>query len=308
MKSFRTTLSLSLVALVAALAGCGVEAGGAEAESADQALGAQPAAAAETAAATAPVGVGFRHFGGPGSLLRAALHEDIGLSAEQKATLTALVPERDAKARPQPDASRGAELAAAIRSGKVESLKLASPPQPSAAEIAAHQADEVKALQTLHDTLTATQRAALVAAVQKHEQDGPGHEPHAKGGRGARLGGPMGGLLKDLELTEAQKAQLETKLAAIRPTKPTEAERAQLEAKRATWKAEHAAKLQTFADASFDASAFVARPAKPEGEAVWVHRGPGDELAAVVSVLDATQREQLAKRVEAGPQLHDLKR
>jgi Spy/CpxP family protein refolding chaperone len=303
-------MSISLVALVATLAGCGVEGGGAEAESAQSAV-------TTPATDVAPANVadrgprGGHRPGGPDFLLMAALHEDIGLTAAQKTTLEGLLPKRDGmrEERPAPDKARTVALAAAIRSGKVDSLPAMGPPAQDDAAHAARQAEAVKRLDTLYATLTPEQRTALVAAMAKHE--GPEHGKRPDGAKrpdgdkapreGKEMHGPMGGLLAGINLTDAQKDQIKAKLDANRPAKPTEAQRAEFEKKHEAMKAEHQARLQTFASGSFDAKTFLTPPAKPEGEMANGHDPMQGELAAIVSVLDASQREQLATKIEQGP-------
>lgn len=305
MKSFRTSMSISLVALVATLVGCGVEAGGADTETAQSAVSADTAEVAAKSAAgdRGPRGHRGPGGGGPDFLVQAALREDLGLSDAQKTTLEGLLPKReDRAARPLPDKTRDAAFAAAIRSGNVAALPAMTPPAKDEAAHAARQAEAAKALDTLHATLTAEQRAKLVAALANHEgpkghgkrPDGPPRED------GKEMYGPMGGLLAGITLTDAQKEQLKAKLDATRPAKPTDAQRAEFEKKMETMRAERQAKLQTFASDSFDATAFVTPPARPEGDAKPQEHHAA-ELAAVISVLDATQREQLATKIEQGP-------
>ena len=116
-----------------------------------------------------------------------------------------------------------------------------------------------------------------------------------------------GGLLKDLNLTQAQKDQIKAKLEADRPAKPTDAEIAQWKANHEAMRTQMTARLQTFVGTSFDANAFVAPPAGGTPAEMGPGKG-GDhfakELQAIVSVLDATQREALAKKLEAGPPAH----
>lgn len=321
MKSFRSSLSLSLVALVATLAGCGVEAGGPEAESASTEQAAT-AAATDVAVANAEGKGGprfaGRHAGGPGFLLMAALHEDLGLSAEQRTTLEGLLPKHDADGeRPAPDKSHSVALAAAIRSGKIDAAQLA--PKAMVKDDAAHEARKVqlaKALDTLHATLTTEQRQKLVASLKTH--DGKAHEGRRPEGRGPKadgehegaMRGPLGGLLAGIDLTAEQKQQLKQKLEAARPAKPSEAE---MEAHKKQFEAmrnEHEARLASFAADKFDATAFLAAPAKPEGDAPWAKMRDhhADELAIVVSVLQPAQREQLAAKIEQGPTMgHGMK-
>ena len=235
-------------------------------------------------------------------MLVAALREPLNLSAEQKSTIEGALAANAPKAPPAFDKTRVATLAAGIRAGKVDATMTMRSGADS--EMAAHQAASAKALATLHATLTPDQRRALVDAIAKRAAEhGPkdgmaGGPPHDRAG-GPPPGGPMGGLLEGLDLTQAQRDAIRTKLDAQRPA-PTdrEAMKAQHEAFRTAMQA----KLQTFASDSFDAAAFVAPPPGA------LKGGPGEhadrmaaELAIITSVLEPAQREKLATKIEQGP-------
>lgn len=324
MKSLRSMLSVSVLSVVTVLAGCAAD------TTSDESAGNEPSAlTAETsegnvASADAneaqrpgrgPHGPG-RRGGGPDRLLRAALHADLGLSAEQKSTLEALMVRpakpadgKDLVQRPRFDESHATTLAAAIRSGNVDTL---TPPAPSAEQKAehqarreAHRAEAAKKLATLHATLTPAQRSALVAAVEEragthakgeNAKGEHGKREHGKGfGPGRHHGAPpFMAMLKDLELTEAQKTALHTAMQANRPAKVSKEERAQ---KHEAMRAERKQKLASFAREDFDATSFLARAEKPHHDKL----GKANPLAALVKVLDAKQRETLAARIEQGP-------
>lgn len=308
MFSFRTVSAVSILGLLVTIAGCS---GAAESNSGADTTGTVRAQDSVAAQGGRRFGKGGPRHGGPRGggdmLVGAALHEpSVNLTADQKTTLVAAL-KADRPAKPDFDSAaaktRSTALAAGIRSGNIDA-SLVTPPKP---DFAAMQANKVKLLTTLHDTLTADQRQALVTAIQtraaEHDGDrkGPGGEKGAKGGpRGE--GGPMGGLLKDLNLTQAQKDQIKTKLEANRPAKPTDAQIAQRKAQHEAMKTQRDAKLQSFVGASFDANAFVAPPAGAKPPQMG-ERGDhfAKELQAIVSVLDGTQREALAKKIEAGP-------
>lgn len=331
MKSLRTLFTIPVLGVVVALAGCSAESGtNGSVENPNTAQGAsQTSTEGSSDRAEGP----RRGPGGPDFLVQAALREDIGLTAEQRTTIQSIVDSsrptppanRGAKGeRPQPDAAKTAALAAAIRTGNVEGLK-ASMPAPDAAKIAEHeasmkehmkehQAKLATALTKLHDTLTAEQRAKLVDAIiaKAPKQGERGPEDHKdKGPNAGPRGehGPMGGLLQGIELTQAQKdalkAKMEAKASQVRAARPTEEQIAKMKAAHATMKASFDAKLQSFKGDSFDANAFVTpsegafgpRPGMPGHDPKRMN----EELSAIVSVLDANQREILAKKIEAGP-------
>lgn len=205
-----------------------------------------------------------------------------------------------------PDASTLAAMAAVVRTGTVNvdalnaKVALAHPSADRAASTAA-------ALQTLHDTLTTAQRSALVAAVStRMANGGPKGPPPDMAGGPSHVHGPMGHMLADLALTDAQQAAIDTALAAGRPAPPSAEEmKTHFDAMRAETKT----KLQTFAADSFDAVAFVAPPSttpgmagmpRPEDHAARM----ASDLAAISAVLQPAQREKLALRIEQGQDAH----
>jgi Spy/CpxP family protein refolding chaperone len=292
MKSFRTLFPV--LGVVAVLAGCS----GTESTNtgvASNAVSATSENATNNTGTEARPGPGRAHFGGPESLVFAALHENINLTAEQRATIEGLVQQgrlaHEHGARPAPDGAKVSELAAAIRSGNVDGSRLAANPNRTGANLMQeHQAKAAQNLATLHDTLTTQQRAALVDAVIAKTSQRPEGRFQGRPEQGPR---PMGHLLEGLNLTQAQQDQIKAKLDADRPAPPSEADRAAM-------KAAMVAKLQSFKADSFDASAFVAPPANAPKMG-----NPADhmakEMSAVVSVLTAEQRESLAQKIEQGP-------
>jgi Spy/CpxP family protein refolding chaperone len=295
MISFRSSLSVSIVALVAALAGCS---GGVETQ-------AWASTGDNLAAVSAPAANGAQSHhrfasherGGADSLIRTALRAPINLSAAQRTTIEGLA-KKDVSQKPE-GANRGAKLAAAIRSNTVESLQA---PAPDAAARDARIAAKAAKLTALHDTLTPEQRAQLVDAVAKRGAEHTAHRSangaKASAGR-ARSGRGSMRMLEGLDLTQAQEDAIKAKLDANRPA-PTPEQKAQWKAQRESMRAAREAKLETFKTASFDAKAFVT-PVQgnraPDASAHHVNR-----LAVVTSVLTPAQREILAKRVEAGRQ------
>jgi Spy/CpxP family protein refolding chaperone len=283
MISFRT-ISLPMFALAASLVAC----------SAEQSTTAQPdtaSTAQQASQADAPAddqGHGPRGFhhgppGGPEFLIGAALHApDLDLTDAQRATIEGLAhgDRPDHREHPPFDASKAKELAAAIRSGNVASLP--APPAFDATKLQAHLAEAAARIKTLHDTLSADQRAKLVADVQAHAPKG-----RPPGGPAMHMRGPHGDMLpfgQDLHLTDAQKQQLQAKFEANHP-----------KADFAAIHAEMQARLESFKADNFDATAFVTPPAQ------FQPKMNGNPLADLVSVLTPEQRELLAKKIEAGP-------
>lgn len=326
---------LSLVGAVAGLAGCenqgaeedGTEVAASEVQQAGDATNQKPAkerGAKEKGKGMGEHGPGMRgergHGPGPGMLLGAALHELDDLSDAQKKTIEAELESlhadmKDAREDGKDDheAARKA-LAAAVRSGKIDESALAA----QAPKAPMDTARIAKAIGVLHDTLNAAQRKALVAAMSEKmarfggPEGRPGHGPDGddddarpakgeRGERGERMGGPLGHMLRGIDLSDAQRESVKT---ALEKLAPSDADREAMKAQREAFKKAMTERLQTFAADSFDAAAFVARPA---GDAKMgpkdMHAGMVKALAAVVPLLDDAQRAELAKRIEEGPRM-----
>jgi Spy/CpxP family protein refolding chaperone len=327
MISFRALTTVSLLGLLVTLAGCSAESGTASGAGTQDTARASDTVAAQSSSDQAARGPARGpHPGGPDFLLVAALHEPaMNLSAEQKTTIEGALTASRPAAPPSFDKTRVSALAAGIRSGNVDTSSVKAP-SPTQDGMAARQAAHAKALATLHATLTPEQRKSLVDAVAKRasEHGQHGTKDGARPQRGERAGGPppggpgamgpmgpMGHMLEGLDLTKAQEETIRAKLEAQRPARPTEADREAMKKQHETFRTEMQAKLQTFANATFDANAFVAPPA---GALVGGPGGPADhaarfakDLSVIVSVLEPAQREKLAARIEAGPPAHGPK-
>jgi Spy/CpxP family protein refolding chaperone len=227
----------------------------------------------------------------------------------------------------------GKVLASGVRAGKIDEAAVKAKAAELEQQAETRRAAVGKALDTLHATLTPAQREALVAKVEEHMQDHPpfagpngkgrgpegrgpegegrgpeGRGPEGRGpegeGRGPeRMGrgphGPLGFLLHDLELSDAQREKIHAGLEAARPAKPT---REEMQKKHEEMRTRQKAVLDAFRGAKFDGAA--ALPDKPAGEPPVVHLA--EALDVIVPVLDANQREALAKRLEEGPPRMDM--
>lgn len=248
--------------------------------------------------------------GGPEHLVVAALRE-LDLTPAQKTTIEAALE----KAKPEPR-ERGpkaqavfAALAEGVRSGKLDAASVLAKADGDESVAREREAAAASALDTLHTTLTKEQRRALVDAVAKRMSERePGGEHAGKkggrgpGGRGMEHGGPLGHLLHGLDLTGAQRADVERALEAQRPAHRNPA------AMKQRFEAMHtemAARLETFAADTFDAKAFVKRPAGLEGPGAGGGRQHLEQmvrtLSAVLPILQPAQREKLAVELEKGP-------
>lgn len=285
MISFRT-ISLPMFALAASLMACSAEQS--NNVQPDTASTAQQAAQADTPAAGND-GHGPRGFhhgppGGPEFLIGASLHDkDLNLTAAQRTTIEGLMKgdRPDHREHPAFDTNKAKDLAAAIRSGNVASLP--KPPAPDASKLQARLTESAARMKTLHDTLTADQRAKLVADIEAHAPK-PGDKPAMHGPHGPGPGGDMMPFAHDLNLTDAQKEQLKAKFEANHPKPNFEAIHAEMKTK-----------LESFKSDNFDATAFVTPSAQ------FQPKMDGNPLADLVSILTPEQREILAKKIEAGP-------
>lgn len=233
-------------------------------------------------------------------LLAAALKE-LDLSAEQRKTIEASMENLHGGQKDQMKAVHKV-LADQVRAGKIDEVALKAQAPDMEKTAAEHRAGVVKAIETLHATLTPAQRTQLVTLVkdrmQKHGEFAGkhGHAKHEKkdGEHHARRGGPMMFMLHGIELRDDQKKAIE---AAMPPKPEKDAD------DRAAKFAEHRARMDAALEA-FKADKFDAATVLPEHEG----KHPMAEhfvkmLQAVVPVLDADQRAELAKRIEEGPRM-----
>lgn len=235
-------------------------------------------------------------------LLAAALKE-IDLSAEQRKTIEAAVDNLRADKQDDMKAMHKA-LADQVRAGKIDEAELKAKAGDMDKAKAEHRSAVVKAVETLHATLTPAQRSQLVTLIKERMQERAEHkgEHHgkkhdkdgAKGGHHGRHGGPMMFMLHGIELRDDQKKAIEEAMPP-KPEKDTDDKAAKF--------AEHKARMDAALDA-FKADKFDAATALPEHDG----KHPMAErfvkmLEVVVPILDAEQRAELAKRVEEGPRM-----
>lgn len=238
--------------------------------------------------------------GGPGFLLMAALHE-LDLTPAQQAAIEGAL----AKSAPGPrDRGPFAALAAGVRAGRIDATTvLTRTGEDRGRGEREHGAAAVAdALQTLHATLTKEQRRALVDTVTKRtaEHEPPGERAGRKGPRGPGGDlGPMGHLLRGLDLTDAQREAI---ARALQAQLPADTDAGTMKKRFEARHAEMTARLEAFAADTFDAKAFVAPPSDAQAG------GPGShlarmvkDLAVVVPLLQPAQRETLAAQIEKGP-------
>lgn len=304
--------SFAFIAVAGSLALAGCATTGAVSDS-DEEVAAATEAASDSA--RGPHGPGKHHGPPRGHELLVVALSELDLTAEQRKTIEGALDamgEKDHAAM----AAMGKVLASGVRAGKIDAAAVKAKAAELEQQAEGRRAAVGKALDTLHATLTPAQREALVAKVEEHMQSHPppfgrpndegkgrGPEGEERGpeghGRGpGRMGhgphGPLGFLLHDLELSDEQREKIHAGLEAARPDKPT---REEMEKKHGEMLARQKAVLESFRGAKFDGAA--ALPDKPAGEPPVVHLV--EALDVIVPVLDADQREALAKRLEEGP-------
>jgi Spy/CpxP family protein refolding chaperone len=244
-------------------------------------------------------------------LLAAALKE-IDLSAEQRKTIEAAIDNLHNGQRDQMKAFHKA-LADEVRAGKIDETALKAKMGDVDKAHAEHRAAMVKAVETLHATLTPAQRTQLVTFVKERMQkraEFAGKHGHAKKDGEHRAhrgkdgehrdhhgkGGPMKFLLHGIELRDDQRQAIE---AAMPPKAEKDADEKgeKFEAHRTRM----GAALEAFKADKFDAATVL--PEHQDKHPMADHFIK--MLQAAVPILDANQRAELAKRLEEGPRMGD---
>ena len=155
----------------------------------------------------------------------------------------------------------------------------------------------VAAIDELHATLDAEQRAELVSILKERQEARAAKRAQKKAHRGERKRAkvPGGKMLRGLDVTDEQRAAIETALADAgldrRPDHDAK------KAMKAEMKERRAAMLDAFSGADFEASSQLPPPAKMANH----HEHFLATLAVVTPILDVDQRAELANRIEEGP-------
>jgi Spy/CpxP family protein refolding chaperone len=265
---------------------------------------------------------GFGH--GSDNLLRAALHELELSDAQETAIKGALEKLREERGEHPRDAAWHAALAEGVRAGSIDKAAVEAKLAKMEGGFEEHRARMAEALTTLHATLTKEQRRELVDAVASKMEEkgargpkgdgegrrgkGDGERDGHRGPKGERggwgdhgmKGGPLGHMLRDLNLTDEQRSKIDKALEASRPSEgDVEEKKEAFEARRAEMKT----RLEGFAADSFDAKAFLAGDVKKGN-----HKNPRahldrmvTSLSAILPILTPAQRTSLAERLEKGP-------
>lgn len=238
--------------------------------------------------------------GGPEVLLFTALRE-LDLTETQQASIESTL----GRIRPGPpgpaprDRAAFAALAEGVRAGSIDAEAVLAKVDRAPADYDRHRAALASALQTLHGTLSASQRRALVDALVRRFEEGPPSGAARSGPRPGEMGPLRPLLLASLALTDDQCDTIQKALWENRPPPP---DRDATTRGAATRREEMRTRLESFAQESFDATLLTAPPDGPAG------RGPRhpleamiDDLQIVVPILEPDQRETLASILEKGP-------
>jgi len=254
------------------------------------------AANSEAATATADAPHGPRGERGH-PLLAAALHE-LDLSAEQRKTIESAIDDLHTRQNDPKKAFHKA-LADDVRAGKVDEAALQAQAGDMDKAAAEHRAAVVKAVATLHATLTPAQRTQLVTFVKERMHEHSRHEgkpdlDEKNGEHHARHGGPIMFMLHGIDLRDDQKKAIE----AAMPAKPDVDQDDKAE-KFEQHRARMDAALEAFKGDKFDAASVLP---EHDGKSPRADRFV-KMLQVVVPILDTEQRAQLAKRIEEGPRM-----
>lgn len=308
MKSTRSLATLLLLASSMAVACVGEPTDGESIEAAEGPSEAEQALRTDDGAAVRPMHEGRpakmgKHARGPLGMFMKGLGE-LDLSDDQQAALEDLRSSlRDGKPGERDHGALGKSLAPAIAAGNVTVAGFSAELDEIEAGAEARVLAVQKALNTLHATLTADQRVALVDAISEGRERHGGDPGDAEGrrakrgkrGKGAereragKAGHMLGMLTKKLDLTDAQ-------IAAVEALEPS-GERPDRSAKRDEMKAKMQALSAAFKSDTFDAAKLgVGDEMRVMARAKAERMIEG--LEKLVPILDEGQRAELAEMVE----------
>jgi Spy/CpxP family protein refolding chaperone len=234
-------------------------------------------------------------------------------------------------------------LAQAVREGNLDANTMKAHFEERSKKREARAAARREALDTLYTTLDATQRQAVVADIKarfekkrdgrkgsrKHGgkygkgfgkgKRGEGHREknewakgegaHRKGKKGfrgkvGRHGGSVFRLVKELDLTEEQQAQIAELKQSQRANRPDKAQR---EEKREAMKQCRASFLESLATDNFDATAARCNKGTDEDKTAKMNQRLAG-FNSLMGILTEDQRNQLAERIENPPKRGDKAR
>ena len=258
-------------------------------------------------------------FGSVG-LLREALNLTT-LSNAQHGAIRGLIEEQRTAGRPASkrfDAGFRTQLADAVRAGHIDMALMSQRRETMDTARKAHIADRNRRLDTLHKTLSADQRVALVDRVRARVSAGGDVDDRSRGRRGkgrgrfarnggmsdenldlgrpSRSGRGLFRMVQGLALTPKQQTAIDTLMEKQRDNRPSEADRT---AKREALRKCREAFLDSFASETFDAATQrCPRFSDDERESRRTRRAEG--MNELIQILTESQRQLLADRLSAG--------
>jgi len=248
----------------------------------------------------------MRHHDPAGKLLKTALAE-LELSDEQRTALEGLRDKAHESRRgwhkgDKPD--RHQMLIAALEGGEIDESACQARHQAKSEKIEQHLAARDERLATLHTTLTAEQRTALVEKVRARMADHGarigekagrhgGHGRHHRGHHGPRM---LKKLTAGLELSDEQQAAIDALVEQAEARRPADEEiQAKIDAKHARI----VELLDAFADEGFD-PAKLTKP-EPMRQMAERHGCHKDQLEGLIEILTPEQRAELVEQIKAKP-------
>lgn len=227
---------------------------------------------------------------GPEGLVHAALR-NLDLTDTQRKTLIEL---KNPSERPEAGASGHDAIRSLLnegwKTGTIDQQALDAAVSGMEARHAKRVAEQVRVIDQLHRTLTADQRKALVAKLQEKQTKRP-ERPHHDVKSEGRHGGFALGMLRGVELSDSQRAQLEALVPTRNPGARGDFEQHQKQ---------RAAMLDAFVQDSFDAAKFIG-PSENAGKFREFALARADFVKKASKVLTEDQRAKLVERLNEAP-------
>ena len=235
-----------------------------------------------------------------GILFKAALDQET-LTDAQRSTIEALIEENRAKKEWKPRDGFKADLAAAVRKGKLDTEAMKAKWDAMNTERTARAEARANRLATLHATLDKSQRQSVVESINARAEkraEKPRHMEHGnKHGRSMKHGdNGIFRLVYGLDLTAEQKKEIDALHQNLLTAKPRTERR---DADREAAKTCRAQFIESFAADNFDPAS---RPCLRNDTAAGEDRiaEHAQSFAGLMAILTEDQREQLAEDLEKG--------
>jgi len=185
------------------------------------------------------------------------------------------------------------DLTAGIKAGKIDTAKLEADHAAVEKAMIARRDKEAESLNTLHATLDATQRKALVAEVRDKMKKREDKWKDKGGGKMMGPGDHMGHFTKDLDLDDAQQKKVQAILDKAKDDKSPPPDR---EAMKKKWES----LLSEFEKDTFDAKKLEGFGEPPDAKRFGGPMNP-KVLAEILPILKPEQRDKLAAKMSKGP-------